>query len=81
MANHITKLRKKAGFKTAKKAAKALKISDGMMYQMESNYKKPGAKLALKMTDLFNCTLEDIFLPFITTNSEKGEPEHESCAN
>lgn len=71
MANHITELREKAGFKTAKEAAKALKISNGMMYQMESNHKKPGPELAVKMANLFNCTLEDIFLPFITTNSDK----------
>lgn len=73
MANHITKLRKKAGFNTAKKAAKALDISNSMMYQMENEYKKPGFKLAIKMADLFDCTLEDIFLPFITTNSDKEE--------
>lgn len=72
MANHVTNLRINAGYKTAKKAAKALEISNGMMYQMEGGYKKPGPKLALRMADLFDCTLEDIFLPFITTNSEKG---------
>lgn len=73
MANHITDLRKKAGIKTAKKAAKTLGISAGMMYQMEGGYKKPGPGLALKMANLFNCTLEEIFLPFITTNSDKDK--------
>ncbi|HGG0416141.1 TPA: helix-turn-helix transcriptional regulator [Clostridium sporogenes] len=70
MANHITGLRKKAGFDTAKEAAKALKISNGMMYQMEGGYKTPGPKLAIKMSRKFNCTLEDIFLPFNTTDSD-----------
>jgi len=72
MANHITELRKNAGFKTAKIAAKALGISDGMMYQMESGHKKPSPELAIKMSNLFECTLEDIFLPFNTTNSYKN---------
>lgn len=73
MANHITKLRKNAGFKTAKIAAKALNISDGMMYQMEGGHKKPSPELAIKMSSLFKCTLEDIFLPFNTTNSCKKD--------
>lgn len=72
MANHITKLRKKAEIITAKEAAKALDISNGMMYQMEGGYKKPSPELAVKMANLFNCTLEDIFLPYITTVSDKG---------
>jgi len=75
MANHITELRKNAGFKTAKIAAKALGISDGMMYQMESGHKKPSPELAIKMSNLFECTLEDIFLPFNTTlrkNTKRG---------
>lgn len=72
MANHITKLRKKAGIIVAKEAAKALNISNGMMYQMESGLKKPSPELAFKMAALFDCTLEDIFLPYITTNSDKA---------
>lgn len=72
MANHITKLREQAGIKTAKKAAEKLNISAGMMYQVEEGIKKPGSLLAVKMTGLFNCTLEDIFLPYITTNSDKN---------
>lgn len=69
MANHITKLRKDAGYETAKEAATKLNISDGMMYQMEGNYKRPGINLAIKMSNLFNCSLEEIFLPFTATNS------------
>lgn len=74
MANHITYLRKKAGFNTAQNAAKELNISSSMMYQMEGNHKQPSVELGFKMAELFNCTLEDIFLPFDTTNSgKKGE--------
>lgn len=71
MANHISKLRIGAGMKTAKEAASVLKISTGMMYQIELGVKKPGILLAIKMAQLFNCTLEDIFLPYFTTNSDK----------
>lgn len=73
MANHITKLRKKAGLQTAKEAAYKLDISESMMYQMEGGYKKPSPNLGLKMSSLFNCTLEEIFLPYNTTNSENRD--------
>ncbi|WP_042683148.1 helix-turn-helix transcriptional regulator [Anaerosalibacter massiliensis] len=75
MANHITRLRKKSGFETAKEAAKKLKISDSMMYQMEGGYKQPSSNLGIKMAEVFNCTLEEIFLPFNTTNSDKNIKE------
>jgi len=73
MANHITKLRKKSGFETAKEAAEKLKISDSMMYQMEGGYKQPSPNLGIKMAELFKCSLEDIFLPFNTTNGDREE--------
>lgn len=69
MANHITDLRKKAGFDTAKEAAKNLGISNSMMYQMEGGYKNPSPQLAIKMARQFNCKLEDIFLYDNTTIS------------
>lgn len=70
MANHITKIRKNAGYKTVKAAAEKLEISAGMLFQVEEGKKKPSPKLGIKMTGIFNCTLEEIFLPFDTTNSE-----------
>ncbi|EHQ92187.1 helix-turn-helix transcriptional regulator [Desulfosporosinus youngiae] len=75
MANHITQLRTKAGIKTAKEASEKLKISAGMMYQMEEGVKKPSPTLAIKMAKLFNCTLENIFLPYNITNSDKERSE------
>ncbi|WP_242866718.1 helix-turn-helix transcriptional regulator [Abyssisolibacter fermentans] len=69
IANHITKLRKKAGFYNVKQAALKLKISTSMLYQIESGYKRPSASLGMRMSYLFNCTLEDIFLPYNTTHS------------
>lgn len=77
MANHITKLRKKAGIKTAKEAAKKLGISACMMYYMETDaskkhHRKPGSALCEKMARLFNCTMDDIFLPFFVTSCSKS---------
>ncbi|APH23835.1 transcriptional regulator [Clostridium botulinum] len=71
MANHITELRKNAGFNTVKNVTSKLEISDSMMYQIEGGYKKPSPNLAIKMAKLFNCAMEDIFLPYGTTNSDK----------
>ncbi|ACA45005.1 transcriptional regulator [Clostridium botulinum] len=73
MSNHITELRKNAGFNTVKNVTSKLEISDSMMYQIEGGYKKPSPNLAIKMSKLFNCTMEDIFLPYGTTNSDKLE--------
>ncbi|MBO8158857.1 helix-turn-helix transcriptional regulator [Thermosyntropha sp.] len=73
MANHITIMRHKAGIKTAKEAAKLLGISPGMMYQIEGGSKRPSPEVAFKMTKIFKCSLDDIFLPFITTESDKKE--------
>lgn len=76
LANHLTILRKNAGYKTAKKVSEILNISTGMIYQMEEGIKKPSIDLALKMTKLYNCKLEDIFLTKNTTNSDKNKVEH-----
>jgi putative transcriptional regulator len=73
MGNHLTDLRKKAGYKTAKEVSKKLNISTGMVYQMEGGYKKPSIELALKMVELYKCSLEDIFLPLNTTDSDKNK--------
>lgn len=71
MSNHITKLRLLSGIKTAKEAATRLSISSGMMYQVEEGIKKPGSLLATNMACLFNCSLDEIFLPFFITKSDK----------
>lgn len=75
MANHITTLRQKAGINTAEKASRLLEISRGMMYQVEEGYKKPSLNLGIKMTKVFGCTLDAIFLPYDTTNSDKKPPD------
>ncbi|WDV44547.1 helix-turn-helix domain-containing protein [Clostridiaceae bacterium M8S5] len=70
MANHITILRKKAGYKNVKEAASALDISSSMIYQIECGYKKPSASLGMRMCHLFGCKLEDIFLPYTITERD-----------
>jgi putative transcriptional regulator len=80
MANHITKLRKKAGIKTAKKAAKMLGISRCMMYYMEADSskkysRKPSSALGEKMARLFKCSLDDIFLPYFVTRGNNKNTE------
>jgi putative transcriptional regulator len=73
MANHLTELRKKAGFKTVKETSKLLGVSNGMLYQIEEGIKSPGIKLAVKIARLYKCSLEDIFSQPITTNSDNFE--------
>lgn len=72
MTNHTKDLRVQAGIKTAREAAEKLEISDSMIYQIEQGIKRPGPNLAIKMSQLYGCTLEDIFLPYHTTKSEKN---------
>lgn len=67
---HLKELRQKAGYKTAREVAPLLNVTSSMVYQMEEGYKKPSPKLGIKMANLYNCSLEDIFLPIITTNSD-----------
>lgn len=72
--NHITTLRKNAGFKSAKSLAIALNCSHNLVNFIElkdgGKYsRKPSAEMAIKMSKLLNCTLEDIFLPYYTTIS------------
>jgi putative transcriptional regulator len=77
VANHITLLRQKAGIKTAKEAAKLLRVSSGMMYQVEEGLKNPGSKLACDMARLFGCSLDAIFMPSNTTGSSNIESNKE----
>ena len=69
MANHISDIRKKAGYMSAKEAAMELKCSMSMLYYIETGRRKPSHKLASKMVKIFKCSYDDIFLPFITTIS------------
>jgi putative transcriptional regulator len=65
MANHVTVLRKKAGYKITDELAESLGISKRMLYAIESDQRQPSAKTATKMAKLYNCNLEDIFFAFL----------------
>ena len=68
----MTVLRKNAGYKTARDAAKALQVCCGTIYSMERNDKhsrKPSLMLARKITKVYNCSFDEIFLPYTTTIS------------
>jgi len=67
---HLKELRRKAGYETAKEVASLLHVTTSMVYQMEEGYKRPSPELGFKMSRLYNCSLEDIFLPIITTKSD-----------
>ena len=69
MANHITVLRKKAGYKYAYQLAEKLEVSTRMMHAIENNERNPSIKLAAKMASLLNCNLDDIFMPYLPTIS------------
>ena len=62
--NHIKRLRTNANYKTAEKAAEALGVSSSLMRKLECGVKRPSIDLAFRMTEKFNCSLEDIFLPY-----------------
>ena len=67
---HLKELRQKAGYKTVREVAPLLDVTDSMIYQIEEGYKKPSIELGIKISKLYNCSLDDIFLPTITTNSD-----------
>jgi putative transcriptional regulator len=69
---HLKILRLKAKIKYAKTAARKLGISYSMMTQMEQGIKRPSSDLAVEIAKLYNCSLEDIFLPYNSTDSEKS---------
>ncbi|GIW49163.1 MAG: hypothetical protein KatS3mg079_639 [Caloramator sp.] len=63
-------LRIKAGFQTAKEAAKSLGISYSMYHKIETGYREPGKELIKKMCEIFHCSIEDIFLAIEVTKSD-----------
>lgn len=67
----LKEIRLKAGYKTVKEVATLLNVCKGTIYQIEEEYKKPSIYLASKMAHLYSCTLDEIFLPYITTDSDK----------
>ena len=69
MANHLAVLRKNAGYKSAKAAALRIGCSWKTIYALENGFRKPSPELAAKITKIYHCTFDDIFLPYDTTKS------------
>ena len=60
--NIYKKLRLDTGLKVVD-ASKELEIAPSYLWSIESGRRKPGRDLIVRMCDLYNCKLEDIFLP------------------
>lgn len=62
---HLRQLRLKAGL-TKEHALEILEISESMMRKMELGFKRPGIELGIRMITAYKCTLEDIYLPYMS---------------
>lgn len=62
MNNNITKLREKKGI-TQAELARRLEVSTPFINRVENGKKKCSVKMALRISEILDCTLNDIFLP------------------
>lgn len=60
MVNKIAELRKEKGY-TQQELAKSLHISPGYLNKIERGKIDPGVKLAVRIAQKLNCTLNDLF--------------------
>ena len=58
--NNLYKLRVKAGY-SVKKVCESVNVSSSMIYQIENDTRSPSSKLAGKLADLYDCTLDEIY--------------------
>jgi putative transcriptional regulator len=63
-------LRAKSSYKSTIEAAKALEISKSMLYKIEQGHKKPGRELIKKMSEVYECSTEDIFFAIDVTQRD-----------
>ncbi|MTI48252.1 MAG: helix-turn-helix transcriptional regulator [Firmicutes bacterium] len=61
MSKSFKKLREDANLNT-KKASEKLNISLSMLYKIEQGRRQPSAKLIRKMSNVYKCSTDDIFL-------------------
>jgi putative transcriptional regulator len=66
-------LRENSKVKTTDEASKALQISKSMLYKIEQGDKKPGRELIKKMSDIYECSIEDIFSAIDVTERDKNK--------
>jgi DNA-binding XRE family transcriptional regulator len=58
--NYLWALRMKVKY-TVKEVSNKIGISVSMIYQNENNARSPSSKLAGKLADLYECTLDDVY--------------------
>lgn len=58
--NILYNLRLKAGY-SVKKVCESVNVSSSMIYQIENGTRIPSSKLAGKLADFYECTLDDIY--------------------
>ncbi len=59
--NHLWELRLRAGYENVVETSEKLGISSSTIYEMEKGTRKPSSKLAVKMADLYKCSLDAIY--------------------
>lgn len=69
MKNGLRKLRYNANLRKPKEAARKLNISESMLHKIESGEKKPSRDLIVRLSETYNCSIEDIFLSLNSTIS------------
>ncbi|KGG81086.1 hypothetical protein Y919_02720 [Caloranaerobacter azorensis H53214] len=55
---------------TTKEAAKKLGISLSMLYKIEQGHRKPSVDLIQRMSEVYSCSINDIFLALKITNRD-----------
>lgn len=63
-AQHMIDLRTSAGFKTLTDVADVTGISVSMLSMVESGERIPSPESAPKLMKVYNCSYDDIFLPY-----------------
>lgn len=66
----IKQLRIKAGL-TTDEVVNELGISRSMLYKVEQGHRSPSKGLIMRMSSIYHCSIEDIFLGINITNSDK----------
>jgi DNA-binding XRE family transcriptional regulator len=69
----LKEIRIKAGYGNRSEAAKALNISKSMLIKVETGERKPGRDLIYRMSIIYKCSMDDIFLSINDTKSVKAK--------
>lgn len=72
MTKNFKELRMQAALDT-KTAAEMLEISLSLLYKIEQGYRMPSRDLILKMSEIYHCSTDQIFLIINLTNGDKNK--------